>query len=788
MFSRYQIRRIGSLIVLLAFLPSLVSCDKYLTSQKEDKRILEVNAVELSCLKTLPERFQRIIRSEMWQTDPTDIISCFENSVRSFKQKTQGAQQNVYSYQELIRFFNYYFLQENQISDSLGLALMQLKKGLFGGDDKLVTYQELDQIIAWMKTLEEPVRKMHPHLSLIFMQKDPETSEHQTIASLKESLTVFEDSVVKIVRNTQLWQSQYGFEQAYELLEKMSTFTQSYLSQDKSKQFQKLLPLLPFIKNILVKRGRYLTSDEFEIGVRSFIRAYGMVVQYKYLRRSDDFLGTLADLQITSHLILEMTRVFETSPAMVSYGEIELDEVKKLLDKVLDPKAPVLSWQIEAEPIFGTLKVILAKIFDDEKVIPLSALTAIKPLHLQQIKREAIITQKISEAFEGSFRRLSQMIVMPETQEMPLQDLLNEFSLSLSLVQFQPTLENYGMTAEETIIRLAVSQFPNILKKNYVLQYDSSQSILIAGSHVPVKFTLGSMAKVVSMNALTRLLLAGYASSSNTASMSERTLKVEDMSQWYQDFKPLGISLKAFDPRSENSGPRSFYEANFFTFSGDGDGFMNYDESYELISFLFSAGLVGADTLRKDLEKNQCEVEELDLFGKKLVKRECLMKVWKAQAHTLFNNLPGMAQYIQSLNETQFQEYFSILEDGAIQKHPEYFDTSDLRGIVAVSHYIESIYTNFDLNHDQTLQFSEIRPASTRFLAFIQKIVEKNAPAWLAGPQLSQIAYEYLVVHGEKPTSATEIGSFWIQDKSAMTANRLNLFKVFKVVRASLGR
>lgn len=796
MLSNQYTRKAVTFVVLSICAVMFSSCDKYLTSKKEDKRILEVNAVELSCLKTLPERFQRILRSEMLQDDLSSISGCFENSVRSFKQKTQGAQQNAYSYQELIRFFNHYFLQQNQISDSLGLALMQFKKGLFGGDDKLITYQELDHLVAWVKSLEEPMRQLQPHMSLVLMQRDPMLSERPTIADVKESLMVFENTIVNIVKNTQLWQSQYGFEQGYDLLEKMSTFTQNYFSEEQSQKIKNLLPVLPLLKNILVKRGRYLTAEEFEVGTRSFVRAYGVIVQHKYLKKTDQLVGTLGDVRTTSHLALEVARVLETSPAMVSYGEIELEEIKKLLIKVVDPKAPVISWKLEVEPAMDALKVILAKIFDDQQAIPLDALKSIKPLHLYELKREAMIVRTVSQILEDAFRKIGSVIVMPENQDVGVLELLDEYPMFLSGLQLQPELETYGLQNEESVIRGALNQFPQLLRKNYVLQYDQAKSILIAGNHIPVKFTMESVAKVLSMNALTRLLLLGYASSSNTSPLAERTLKIEDMRQWYEDFRTFGVSIKAFDPRSENSGPRSFYEANFFTFSGNGDDFMSYDETYELVSFLFSAGLVGADLLRHDLEQDKCEVETLDIFGKKLVKRDCLMKVWKAKAHTLFANLPGMAQFIQSLDAAQFREYFELLEVGAIQRmengvvqnHPEFYDTSDLRSLVAVTHYIESIYTNFDLNHDQILQFSEVRPASSRFLSFILKIVEKNAPAWLAGPQLAQIAYEFLVVNGRQPTGASEIASFWIQDKSAFTANRMHIFKVFTVVRASLGK
>ena len=789
MSSKIFFEKIVKVFFLAALVMGLSSCDQFLSSKKEDKRILEVNAVELGCLKTLPERFHRILKSEMRESDPTEIASCFETSVRSFKQKTQGAQQNAYSYQELLRFFNHYFLQENQISDPLGLALMQLKKALFGGDDKLMTYQELDLLVSWVKSLEEPIRQMAPHFSVVLMQKNLALSERPTAVSVQESLSVFENNIVMILKKTQLWQSQYGFEQGYDLLEKMSTFTQAYLSPEQGQKIRKALPLLPLIKNILVKRGRYLTSDEFDAAVRSFVRAYGVLVQHKYLKKTDDLMGTLGDVRTTSHLALEIARVLETSPAMVSYGEIELDEVKKLLVKALDPKNPLVSWKLEAEPTFDAFKIILAKIFDDQNQIPLASLTAIKPSHLHEVKREAMTVRIISDLMMNVFNKISNVIVTPENQEVTVADILSEYPLLASGFQLQTELESYNLTQEEPFIREAILQFPNRLKKNYVLQYDSSKSILIVGNHIPVKFTAASMAKVVSMNALSRLLLLGYASAGTMSPLAERTLKIEDMQQWYEDFKTFGVSIKAFDPRSENSGPRSFYEANFFTFSGNGDTLMNDDETYELVSFLFSAGLVGADLLRKDLVAEKCEIDQsVDIFGKPLIERKCLMRVWKEKANTLFANLPGMAQFIQSLSDSQFQEYFSSLEEGAINKHPTEFDTSDLRSLVAVTHYIESIYTNFDLNHDQILQFTEIRQASPRFLSFVLKIVEKNAPAWLAGPQLAQVAYEYLVVYGEKPTGASDLGPFWIQDKSAMTASRMNLFRVFKIVREAIGK
>lgn len=66
-------------------------------------------------------------------------------------------------------------------------------------------------------------------------------------------------------------------------------------------------------------------------------------------------------------------------------------------------------------------------------------------------------------------------------------------------------------------------------------------------------------------------------------------LNVQNMRR-YADFSPLGIEMKVFDPRSTGTPERSFQEANFFTFHGNGNQWAHLVEVHELITLLIGSG------------------------------------------------------------------------------------------------------------------------------------------------------------------------------------------------------
>ncbi|MFN7906453.1 MAG: hypothetical protein ACK5P5_14825 [Pseudobdellovibrionaceae bacterium] len=790
----------------------MASCDKFLPTKKTEKTVLEVAAVELSCLDSAVNGFKRITRSEMKPNDWNEVTTCLKTAVRSFKDKTEGEQKQVYSYQELMRFFNRYYLKNNPISDSLGFGLMQLKKGLFGGDDKVITFQELDFIVNWLKKLEEPLRQVEPHLSVMLMNKDTTVGTRPSESELQLAIQKVEVFLIDVLRSTQLWHSQYQFEQGSFLIQDIGHFMKKYVSEENAELLPLRLSLIPLVSNIFIKERPLLTLNDYQSAIKTFVRLYGIWIQNHYLRQNAQLIHTLKDLNITSDLSLQLLAILEESPAMMSHNQIDLQDIQKFIEKALDPKLKFLEKTIDPQAAFEAFKMMLGKIFDDQNLFPVADLKGIQRNHFKEMKKEAIIVKTLSGVLQNVFDSHANVIVTPENFRLNVENIREGVTQKLRQVSLITSLKKYGLESEEQKIRNEMNRFSDVLNKNYIIQFDDDKSLYIAGNHIPVSFSVVTMSKALAMNTLARFLMLGYGSP-NSAVVAERNLSGDDMELWYSDFKNFGVSVQAFDPRSQKSGYRSFNEASFFTYSGNGDSKMGFDESYELISFLFSAGLVGADLLRKGIEEIQksdndvfrsipeCGVlasqpseifANADIFGHQKVPRECLKKFWKKNAKTLFPNLPGMAQYIHSLNDADFNEYYSALEEGALGKSPEKYDTSDLRTLVAVSHYIESIYTSFDLDHDQVLQFHEIRPASSRFLEMILKIIvdKEKAPPWLAGQQLSQIVFEYLVIHGKEPASASDIASFWWKtwkNQTQLTANRMNVLRVFRVVRSASG-
>ena len=148
-----------------------------------------------------------------------------------------------------------------------------------------------------------------------------------------------------------------------------------------------------------------------------------------------------------------------------------------------------------------------------------------------------------------------------------------------------------------------LNDFAFVLNKPIPLHFNKGAKFVITAQFNQFGYTWNSLSLYNIYFMMSRLLHTGYNLQFVNA-LKDSQLDSQSIYQWYEEFKDLGIAIKAFDPRSTNSGKRSFLEANLFTFQGNGDNQLNFYETFEFISLIFSSGLATTPNLRKVMFEN----------------------------------------------------------------------------------------------------------------------------------------------------------------------------------------
>jgi hypothetical protein len=335
---------------------------------------------------------------------------------------------------------------------------------------------------------------------------------------------------------------------------------------------------------------------------------------------------------------------------------------------------------------------------------------------------------------------------------------------------------------EQQALRNSWADYGQLIQNKMPVLFNAQGQMYIAGNAALTGQTWKSLSKANLMRALARMLVVGYGDNVD-GPMSAAGLSKDGLVQWYDDFKEFFLDLGAFDPRSGNSGARSFLEANFFTFSGNGDEVMDQSETFEFVSTLFAAGLGTSESLQKALTP-LCAMEQKDVFGKPFLKQDCFKSELKNKFDIYFANMPGMAAFIKSLDPKKYDEFFNYLlvAGGTPDQKEGFIDTANVRTMVTILHYVENLVALYDADQNQSLSLNEVYAASPRFMSFLKTVSTTTNETFL------KEGFAYLVFKGGIP-GASDLAAFQFSKVVGVgEASRMNILRIFGTLKDQLNK
>ncbi|MFP5519555.1 MAG: hypothetical protein ACLGGX_06600 [Bdellovibrionia bacterium] len=742
----------------------LGGCSDFLEGKKEEKEVLEISDEKFSCLNNLPEDI-RLFSEGRGQTNRIESsVQCLQNALTYFQRRTVGAENDFYTIPELRLFFGKYFLKENNVSPELAQELMKLKSALLGGSPNFLTKAEISRLVYLLGVFKEEVIKINPHVGVLTFHE-----QHKGISSEKIAAAqgVLEAALIRFLKETEMSKSNYSFQDSKKLFSTLADFISGNKPFNLYLRASHYVPIIESVKQILFGVKADLRSQEdWNISVRTVMKLHQVALRFYYSPNGFNFKSSedMQDLFKIGDLVIDLLL---SSPLMVNKGEIAFSDIDSLI-KALKSDG-VVNLPLTTDTILESYRVLLAKFLDPDRPEDISHLYVLKRTHLLTLQRELDVMRARQEFFEQSLRNSKNFL---------------EFGENFKKINLERWLRlRDGISVSQKILlRKTWEDTLMLLSSSPRVMFTHTNRFIVGQSLDKTEVSWRGVTQINLMMTLARFLMIGY-SNGNSLNLHHSYITELGLTSWYSDFNSLGRELKAFDERSGNAGPRSFKEANFFTFRGSGDQQMSYAESFEFISLLFSGGLGSTAGIQKTLSLEQCEVNERDIFDYRMFNEKCFNESFVRNFASYFNNLPLMVRYFTALSTEDKNSFLSelVLAARISPADGNKIEIADIRTMVMLLHYIESVFAVYDRDGDQVLNRQEVTQAGQRFIGFLREVVPGVSEGNLYD------GFYYMVFEGEMPSTWDVISSKvqrWF--KVHKTADRRNILKVILALKSKL--
>lgn len=765
MFSRRQasapLRQALALVLSSALGLQLTACGQWLDGKKKSDTVIEMTSNRFQCLNALPDSMKAFVSGEAREKEVRDTFGCLREAFTYFRERTRGTYEDAYTSEDLRKFFGKYFLKENNISPALAAGLMKLKRAVLAGSDEFITKAEIDRLVTLLKLLEDEAVKVAPHMKVLMaLETAPVTP-----AQLNEAVSQVRLSLHSLLEKVDLSRSDYTYADAENLFSGLAAFIAGPSGYALFNRIGDWIPVVEAVKMVFFgERSTLQGLREWKDSISTLVDLYDLVLRYHYLIKDRD-LGTPEQVSIVLQFGDKIFSLLENSHQIRKTGYIPFRHINRLIDLLMGGDHPIFTLPVSAEAVKGIYQKIVNKMLDPVRRGDSRAADSLERNHILSLRREFNVF------------RINQMFI--ESLNVKLSD-KHRLQSSLENFPIMPLIERLtpGEPLEKEALLAAWTKFRQLLSKDRPVTFDAQGRVVITTVPERANWAWGSLTRFNLMYTLVRLFMLGYGDRTDPKMQPEKLTCSEDgLKDWYADFRQIGIEMRAFDPRSENSGARSHKEASYFTYSGNGDAHVDMDEMFEFVSFLFAAGLGNSADVRQHMMDAKCATKDLDVYDLPWMEEACFRRELRTSFSALFANLPAMAATVASYDDAQWDEFYRALMT-ASRSSPEdggRVDTGDLRTAVMILHYAESLFVTYDSDRSGTLSTEELKRAAPRFFSILRPL-SPSKNDWF----VSQ-AFVAMVYAGERPGAGAFVSRYWTSEPT-----RVNILKVFANLKAEL--
>ncbi len=700
-----------------------------------------------------------------------------------FVARVRGASRGQLLADEVRGFVHRFILRERALPLSLMTELMELKVFLVGGDQRSISHEDFKKLRLLLRRVQVEAQRMRPFMGF-FVGFDPSA---EMAAPARQALEV---SAVQLAEILSEGERVFYFDHLERLIVELRQFVGWEKAFPSSRQPEDWVMFVRLFAEMMGAGDRNsIQPQSWPQLTRRAVETYGLWIRYQYdLVGPNVFYGP--GLEALTLLVEDGLRlahgIVRSQPDLV----IEYDRLAEVFS-VLE-KLRLLPAQVTAESLDKVTREMVSKVFGDRNLSPSQrsrTSIGISGYELHRIGAEfsrwSVVQSYLDRMFsEGEVEGAADFSVMSPLDQLSSGRMEPEGAVDLAIQEFRELIGQMRPLFSSKLGRIFLVEEVHFEKHS-------------------VAHGFFNLSAVNLLQSLLRLMFRGYSEDFERA-RTLAGLTENEMQNFYTDFRPLGIDLRVMDPRSVDSGRRSFFEANMFTYSGRGiadpsrvseaENLLEMTVAIEFLSLLFSGGLM-AHSLYQDLHRAcrppGARFVPIDVFGEEMLNRDCVSRNLLRILIPHVNNMPGLQNYLQEeLTRDQGQQFAEILiAAGVYHLSPQHLiERAEINTMSMVLHYSEVIFTRFNLDGGSHLTHSEILEAFPNFSGFVKKLAADMCVT--LSDQRAQTVYLYILNFAEIPkfdaTTLRRIAMmrwpWW-----SMSMDRMQVVKVFGEMIRSTG-
>lgn len=763
-------------MMLGIFAINLTACDRFLRSSKseqdQDARITVETTQELSCMKQVPAKLKRFADDQANNADLPEAVQCLQNSLRTFMKYTTGNDANLYTGREIQHFFNRYLLKENQISDSFQAEIMKAKVIFVGGSSDTFSRAELEKLIQFLGTFGDRLQSLQGRMKLLLLRK----KENEISAGeIDKTQKLVRDLVVFFLEQTKITASKYELNDLITLIQRLDDFLGE---NDQIQGIFKWVPLIKDVKKLFMGESANLSNmTEWKSAFLWTVDSYFAVIKFHHLVKDLKFENP-NDWNILMPWLDQIFRLIENSPEMQKNKILQAGGIDAVIDQIYELK--LFRSEVDRELAKKTYRKAIAYILNRsanrDSAVEVAGLTV---QNLNIISQEYHIWRLSQQFLVDTFIKAQRLKVI-----LNIKNIRAEFDK----YDFNKVIDSFGVNAiEKEDLVQSWNDFRSFIFTATPVIANQDGKMRMQGNLSDQGTSLAGGNLLNSARSYVRIIMRGYADRKEKF-LFQNTIPKQSFLNLEEDFREFAQKMGFIDPRNFSPAARTFTEANFLTYNGDGNELMSPTEAVQLISQMFSGGRTIANELFADLgkvdeilkrkNKGNCYSGQTDIFNKPVVHEACFKAVFKVKSVNYFEAMPNTKAYISKMSPEQYELYYkTIMIPAGLEKHrPGMVEYAEARSIIVIMHYIESLMVVYDKNQDQVLDEKELLSAMPRF----DKMIAKMSPL---GNWFVEDIFLSMVYKGEKPSIGSLLKFKAERAKGLGTVDRLNIIKVLALLK-----
>lgn len=701
----------------------------------EDTSSMNITSFSSGCLNGINKKIELYMEGSLDVEQINQVFNCAKTALVLFKDRVRGHKKGEFTPQELRKFIQDLFLQDQVISNILLTQLVHLKKVIIGGSGDKLTISDIERFITFLDVLKKEVVFFQPYIRALNMSNKQEMEQDDNLLNKIKIEEDLKKSISRVSIFIKRFSNPYRLEDMKALVRELSLF---FNPQHDMVLLDERIQLIGVLKQFMVGGStEVIEPQEWESFLIGSSYLVSMWVNYLFLQKQQLFISPDGMRYIA--MILKDSLDF-LSLSVKNHPESRIGETEFL--KVADhfKQAGIMTQNLKAKATKNIFLILLGKIFNTQK----SRYGTIEftPEQLKKIYK-AIQPWIGIQAFLDDISRGNSF-----------QENINKFS---KLASFFPSTESF-------------QEGQHLMEQMFLLKplYRTGPKIYLSGefySKTKLKTDYKNMTIYNFFHFIAMMMRMGY--EKDYPASTGMTSK--ELGDFFSDFQVIGENLGLFQKVKNQyalqPGEPEFIAANILTPSTKGfdhnwrnEEYVTANEVVEYLSYAFSFGfslveidkelfqLCGKDIDESDM--SEWDVERYDLACVRLHLSGLLKKY--------MDNMPDLQTVMAEMNKEQTQDLIEALIEISYETEAEYqsadsWTKSHLKNAIMAVYFVETTINRYDANKDLMLQDEETMSAFPAFKGYLSRsLVYMHCQS---SDVLVEAVYAYTVAKKQLPAS-----------------------------------